>query len=149
MPRQQPRDTKGTRHEHHRASPHLRREQGSTAYGISVFAGVLLATLGCFQILQGLSAVLKDDVYVKGIDYVYKIDLTTWGWIAMLLGAIGMPSASASSRARCGPVGWDRFAVLSALGQFAFMPYYPFWAMAIITLDILVIWALCKQIGRA
>ena len=40
-------------------------------------------------------------------------------------------------------------AVLSALGQFAFMPYYPFWAMAIITLDILVIWALCKQIGRA
>ena len=65
-------------------------EQGSTAYGIAVFAGVLLATLGCFQILQGLSAVLKDDVYVTGIDYVYKIDLTTWGWIAMLLGAIGI-----------------------------------------------------------
>ena len=125
-------------------------EQGSTAYGIAVFAGVLLATLGCFQILQGLSAVLKDDVYLKGIDYVYKIDLTTWGWVAMLLGAIGIAIGVGIIKgqvwASAAGIG---FAVLSALGQFAFMPYYPFWAMAIITLDILVIWALCKQIGRA
>ena len=37
------------------------------------------------------------------------------------------------------------FAVISALGQFAFMPYYPFWAMVIISLDILVIWALASR----
>jgi hypothetical protein len=125
-------------------------EQGSTAYGIAVFAGVLLATLGCFQILQGLSAVLKDDVFVKGLEYTYKIDLTTWGWIAMLLGAIGIAVGVGiiKSQVWASSAGIG-FAVLSALGQFAFMPYYPFWAMAIITLDILVIWALCKQIARA
>jgi hypothetical protein len=125
-------------------------EQTGTALGISIFAGVLLATLGAFQILQGLSAVLKDDVFVKGIDYAYKIDLTTWGWIAMLLGvivlAVGVGVLRGQVWAASAGIG---FAVLSALGQFAFMPYYPFWAMLIIFMDILVIWALAKEISRA
>jgi hypothetical protein len=125
-------------------------EQGSTAYGISVFAGVLLATLGAFQILQGFSAVLKDDVFVKSADYVYAIDLTTWGWVAMLLGAIGVAVGVGILKgqvwAASAGIG---FAAISALGQFAFMPYYPFWSILIIFMDILVIWALCKQIGQA
>ena len=125
-------------------------EQGSTAYGISVFAGILLATLGGFQILQGLSAVLEDDIFVTGINYVYEIDVTTWGWVAMLLGAIGVAVGvgilMGQVWAASAGIG---FAVLSALGQFAFMPYYPFWAMLIIFMDILVIWALAKQIGQA
>ena len=41
------------------------------------------------------------------------------------------------------------FAVLSALAQFAFMPYYPFWSLLILSMNILVIWALAKEIGRA
>jgi hypothetical protein len=68
----------------------------------------------------------------------------------MLLGAIGIAVGVGIIKgqvwASAAGIG---FAVLSALAQFSFMPYYPFWAMAIITLDILVIWALCKQIGRA
>jgi hypothetical protein len=63
-------------------------ETGDNAFGISIFAGVLLAMIGGFHILQGLSAVLKDDIFVKGADYTYAIDLTSWGWITMLLGAI-------------------------------------------------------------
>ena len=71
-------------------APRHTDETGDNAYGISIFAGVLLAMLGGFHILQGLSAVLKDDIFVKGADYTYKIDLTTWGWITMLLGAIAV-----------------------------------------------------------
>ena len=41
------------------------------------------------------------------------------------------------------------FAVLSALGQFAFLPYYPVWSMILIAMDILIIWALAKQISQA
>jgi hypothetical protein len=125
-------------------------EQGSTAYGISVFAGVLLATIGAFQILQGLSAVLKDDVFVTGVDYVYKIDLTTWGWVAMILGALGVAIGIGILKgqvwAASAGIG---LAVISALGQFAFMPYYPFWSLLIIFMDILIIWALAKQIAQA
>jgi hypothetical protein len=39
-------------------------ETADNAYGISIFAGVLLAMLGGFHIVQGLSAVLKDDIFV-------------------------------------------------------------------------------------
>jgi hypothetical protein len=38
-------------------------------------------------------------------------------------------------------------AVLSAIANFAFIPYYPFWALLIITLDIFVIWAVAAHGG--
>jgi hypothetical protein len=128
----------------------VREESSDTAYGVSIFAGVLLATLASFEILQGLSAVLKDDVYVRGVNYAYAIDLTTWGWIHMLIGAIGVAVGIGIMMgqvwANAAGIG---FAVLSALAQFAFLPYYPFWSMLIIAMNILVIWALAKQISQA
>jgi hypothetical protein len=33
-------------------------------------------------------------------------------------------------------------AILSAVANFFFIPYYPVWAIVIIGLDILIIWAL-------
>jgi hypothetical protein len=38
-------------------------------------------------------------------------------------------------------------AVLSALANFAFIPYSPFWSLTIIALDVLVVWALAAH-GR-
>jgi galactitol-specific phosphotransferase system IIC component len=38
-------------------------------------------------------------------------------------------------------------AVLSAIVNFAFLPYYPFWSLLIITVDIFVIWAIAGH-GR-
>ena len=38
-------------------------------------------------------------------------------------------------------------AVLSAIANFAFIPYYPFWSLLIITVDILVIWAIAAHGG--
>jgi hypothetical protein len=38
-------------------------------------------------------------------------------------------------------------AVLSAIANFLFLPYYPFWSILIIGLDVLVIWALSTRAG--
>ncbi|HSO52537.1 MAG TPA: tryptophan-rich sensory protein, partial [Actinomycetes bacterium] len=38
-------------------------------------------------------------------------------------------------------------AVLSAIANFAFIPYYPFWSLLIITLDVFVIWAIAAHGG--
>ena len=130
--------------------PRIQDEQSGTAYGVTIFAGVMLATLAAFEILQGLSAVLKDDVFVVGLEYTYKIDLTAWGWIHMLIGVIGLAVGVGILKSQVWAFSAGiGFAVLSALAQFAFMPYYPFWALLIISMDILVIWALAKQIGQA
>jgi hypothetical protein len=130
--------------------PRVHDEKSEAAYGVSVFAGVMLATLASFEILQGFSAVLKDNVFVTGLDYTYKVDLTAWGWIHMFIGAVGVAVAvgilMGQVWAFSAGIG---LAVLSALAQFAFMPYYPFWAILIIAMDILVIWALAKRIGQA
>jgi hypothetical protein len=36
-------------------------------------------------------------------------------------------------------------AALSAIANFLFLPYYPFWSLLIIALDVLVIWALAAH----
>jgi hypothetical protein len=35
-------------------------------------------------------------------------------------------------------------AMLSALANFFFIPYYPFWALLVIALDVWVIWSLTR-----
>ena len=123
--------------------------KGAWVMGTTAFAGVMLATLGSFQILQGLAAVLEDDVFVRGVEYSYKLDLTAWGWWLMLLGAaavaVGIGIALNNIVANIAGL---VLAFLSALSNFAFLPYYPFWSVLVIGFDALVIWAICVQLGR-
>lgn len=125
----------------------VRDESSTTAYGVSVFAGVLLATLATFEILQGLSAVLRDDIFVSGLNYVYEVDVTAWGWWHMLIGAVGLAvGIGILTGKRLAYVVGIGLAVVSAIGQFMFMPFYPLWSLLIIAMDVLVIWALAHQL---
>lgn len=117
--------------------------KGSWAYGIAAFAGVLLAMVGLFQFLHGLSAVLKDTVFVRSPDYVYSIDLTGWGWIHMLLGAAAVAVGIAVLYGQTWALATGILvAILSAVANFAFVPYYPLWSILVIAIDVLAIWAL-------
>jgi hypothetical protein len=122
---------------------------GAWAIGLSIFAGVILATLGLFQVIAGLSAIVNDNVYVTTLNYVFELDLTAWGWVHLLVGAL----AAATGIALLFDQNWARvvgigFAVLSMLTNFAFIPYYPFWSLVIIALAVAVIWALAVQLSR-
>jgi hypothetical protein len=129
--------------------PGSQGEDGPFAAGVAVFAGVLLATLAVFQILQGIAAIAEDEVFVSGIDYVYKLDVTTWGWIHLVIGAlalaVGVGILGGRSWAQVAGMG---IAVISALSQFMFMPLYPLWALLLIAMNILIIWALADQWQR-
>jgi len=133
------------------SSPESRSSYGESAplaYGVTVFAGVVLATLGGLQFLQGLAAVLKDDVFVRGVNYTFQFDVTTWGWIHMLLGVIGVAVGIGILMGQTwAGVAGIAIAVVSLFSQFMFMPYYPFWSMLIIFLDIVVVWALATRLG--
>ncbi|MDV6310062.1 hypothetical protein R4227_17710 [Gordonia amicalis] len=92
----------------------------------------------------------EDEVFVRGVDYVYKFDFTTWGWIHIVLGAIAIiVGAGLISGA-----GWARFtaiviAGLSVIANFLWLPYYPWWSVLIIALDVVVIWAVSTWNPRA
>ncbi|HKX68223.1 MAG TPA: hypothetical protein VJN29_13475 [Intrasporangium sp.] len=116
--------------------------------GLSVFAAALLIMVGIFQALQGLAAIINDQRFVVTGDYVYKFDITGWGWIHLILGlvAIGVGTAMIMGQT------WSYiaamvFAILSAVAQFMWLPYYPIWAIVIIALNVAIIWALVEQVG--
>jgi hypothetical protein len=119
------------------------------AYQGSIFAGTILSVVGLFQFFEGLSAVLKDDVYVTTPNYIYQFDLTTWGWVHLIVGAVALVVGIAilMGQAWAMVVGII-LATLSLLMQFLFIPWQPIWALVIIAVDIAVIWALAARLGE-
>ena len=112
--------------------------------GMALFAAVVMIVAGIFEALQGLAALFRNEVYVVGPRYIYSFDVTTWGWIHLLLGILVAVAGFAVISGRL----WGRsvgiiLAVLSMIANFLFVPYYPVWSVLIIALDAFVIWALC------
>jgi len=113
------------------------------ADGGTIFAAVMLTTVGVFQALEGLSAIAKDNVFVNTTNYIFDIDLTAWGWVHLLLGALAVAIGVCMLLGQ----GWALIAgivvaMLSALTNFMFIPYYTVWAIVIIALDLFIIWAI-------
>ncbi len=120
------------------------------AEGGAVFAGIMLATLGVFQILEGIAAIAKDDVFVRGVNYTFEFDLTTWGWIHLLLGVVAVLTGIGllMNQVWANIVGLV-IAFLSAFSSFAFLPYYPLWSLVLLGFDIFIIWALSTEIANS
>lgn len=118
------------------------------AVGLTLFAAVMMIMVGTFQAFQGLVALFNDTLFVAGEQWLFKFDITTWGWIHLV---VGVGVAVAGFFVLQGAV-WARtvgvaVAALSAVLNFMWLPYYPFWSLLIIALDVFVIWALVAH-GR-
>jgi len=119
------------------------RQRSGLAVGFIVFAGIAMVMIGALHALQGLVALFNDDFYVVGQEWIFEFDLTTWGWIHLLIGLLVLIAGFFEFK---GAV-WARVvgiaaAALSAVLNFMWLPYYPVWALIIIALDVMVIWAL-------
>jgi hypothetical protein len=117
--------------------------------GTTTFAAVMLITVAAFQIIEGIAAIAEDSIFVIGVKYTYEFDVTAWGWIHLILGII----AAATGFGILAGQAWGLLvgtviACISALSSFAFMPYYPFWSIAVIAFNVFVIWALCAELNR-
>ena len=124
------------------------RETSGWAVGFILFAAIMMIMVGVFQALQGLIAIFQNEFYVATRNYIFQFDATTWGWIHLVIGLLvafaGWGLLSGRTWARVVAL---TLAVLSALANFLFIPYYPFWALLLITLDIFVIWAIAAHGG--
>src|SRR5215217_2277798 len=133
------------------SSSRARRAQGETsgaAVGFILFAAVMMIMAGVFQALQGLVGIFENEFYVPTRNYLFQFDATTWGWTHLLVGLLvafaGWGLLSGRTWARVAAI---TLAVLSAIANFLFIPYYPFWSLLLITLDIFVIWAIAAHGG--
>ncbi|HEY6629302.1 MAG TPA: hypothetical protein VI193_10000 [Acidimicrobiia bacterium] len=119
------------------------------AIGAIMFAGIMMMMSGVFSAFSGIVALAKDDFYVVLPNYLLELDPTTWGYVHLVLGIVVALAGFFVLTGRT----WARVigiivALVSAIANFGFIPFYPVWSLLIIAVDIVVIWALAAH-GRA
>ena len=112
--------------------------------GWTVLAAALMFFGGIMAVFEGAAAIARDHVIVVSHNYAYTLSVTSWGWIHVILGGL---IALAGLALFTGAV-WARIvgiavAGLGMIANFLWLPYYPFWAIPLIAIDIFIIWALC------
>jgi hypothetical protein len=124
------------------------RHAEGRGYGMVVFASVLLAVIGFFNMLYGIAAIANSHVFVANAHYVIG-DLRAWGWVTLILSVLQLVAAGGilmgNQLAR-----WFAVAVvgLNAIEMMFFLPAYPFWALVIIAADVVALWGLCAYGSR-
>jgi hypothetical protein len=117
---------------------------------LAFFAGVLMIIVGVYHVLLGTSALFHDTIYVPTPGYTYEFDLTGWGWVHLVLGALVLAAGVGVVQAReWGRICGMAIACLSLVATFLFLPYYPLGAVVIIALDIVFLWALANDPRQA
>ena len=117
--------------------------------GLVVFAAFMMWLLGFFQAIAGFAAIVNDDYYKTAPKRLLLVDsYTTWGWIHLVLGVLiflaGIGVMSGNPLARGVGVA---LAGLSAISALAFSAASPVWAVVVIVIDVLVIYALIVHGG--
>jgi hypothetical protein len=114
------------------------------AAGLMVFAAVMLTLVGILDIFRGIMAIAEDDVFLTTRNYVVEFDLTGWGWIHLVLGAVAViVSIGLYQAAMWARVAGVIIAGLVIITNFLSLPYYPVWSVIMIALSGFIIWALC------
>ena len=115
----------------------------TTGVGIITAAAVVLILAGVRHAMQGVVGLVTNEFYVVTHRWLFQFDVTTWGWVHVLVGLIG----AATGAALLSGASWARIvgvviAAVSVIANFLWLPYYPLWAVIIIAFDLFVIWAL-------
>ena len=123
---------------------HTRTAPKATGWvGWILFGAIMMMVVGVFNAVDGLAAIAADDIFVTGAAGSVVLDVTTWGWVHLVVGVVVVIAGVFLLQGAT----WARFVAIGAVTinmttQLLFLPAYPFWAMIIITLDVLVLWAL-------
>jgi hypothetical protein len=126
--------------------PTTRPVRRAVSFSAPFAAGALLFTSAMLTLLQGISALVNEDLITVGPEYAYNMDTGLRGWInialAILLSVIAIGLIAGAKWARATAI---VMASISIIVHFLWMPYYPpyypVWSLLVIALDVIVIWA--------
>jgi hypothetical protein len=116
---------------------------GAKQSGWVTYAMTMFIVAGVLNVFYGLVMLINDEWVVFGATEVFYIDISIWGWITLLLGALALWVAAGISQGKT----WAQIlgitaAALHAVNAFMTMPYYPVWSLVMLALALLLIWAL-------
>ncbi len=120
----------------------------AAAMGGTALAAALMILAGLVTFFEGIVGVIKGSFYTSVANYPFYFSVRGRGWTLLIIGAVIFAAGV------CVLLGmlWARvvgivLAVLSAIANFLFLPYYPIWSLIVIALDVFIIWALATA-GR-
>ncbi|WP_326768340.1 hypothetical protein OG978_30950 [Streptomyces sp. NBC_01591] len=127
-------------------TPPGHREPGSAKIdGASQVAGALLMLSGPLSILVGASGIAEDNLFAASTRYAYRFDLTAWGVIHLVVGvALVVAGLAILANKSWGRGAGVAVAGISLITQFMFVPYYPAWAIPVMALDLVILFALTR-----
>lgn len=127
------------------------REIGDSGAGMNWvrFGGVMMAVLGGFGVIEGLVALLSPTYFVTVGGTVLALNLTTWGWLHIVIGALVLATGlallgDAPSWARAVGTG---LVAINMIVQLAWLPAFPLWSIILLVMDVLVLYALIATWG--
>ena len=111
--------------------------------GGALFAGIVLMVVGVLNIVYGIAAVSDSHFYVEDTHFVFTT-LHTWGWIAIVLGAIEVTaSLSLFAGGTYGRVVGIVAATVGAIGALLNVGgAHPWWSLGIFAVCVWVIYSL-------
>ena len=110
------------------------------------FAGLLLLIVGTMDFFQGLIAVIRGDYYHVSPEQIIVFNMSTWGWLTLLWGIVvvlvGIGLLGGQSWARWVAIIVGSLNLFQQLGFMGSSSAYPLWSLTILTLNIVVLYAL-------
>jgi hypothetical protein len=107
------------------------------------FAGVMMIIIGSLDAFWGLAALLNNEVVVVGGHGVIVFDITTWGWIQLILGVlVGLTGLGLIAGNEVARVLGISLLTINAVLQVVWFPAAPLWAFLMIVLDCVIIYQL-------
>jgi hypothetical protein len=125
-------------------TPPLRDVRSAPWSGWVRFGGVLMAITGAFALVEGLLALFAPTAFVTVDGTVIAVDVHAWAWVHLVLGVLVLVTGLGLLR---DAPDWARIAAMALVGlqmgvQFAWLPAAPIWSVLLITIDVLVLYAL-------
>ena len=106
-----------------------------------MFAATMFAVVGCFNLIDGIAAAAKDDLFAA--EALVFGDLVMWGLLMIAIGSLQLYTSYALYRGTdLGNVLGVFLCGISIVGQIFLLPAFPIWSLAIMALDALMIYAL-------
>jgi hypothetical protein len=128
-----------------RAEP--RPESRPAAGHDDFYVGAILTIVsGLVSIFMGLTGIISGSFYNNVANFPFYYSVRSRGITLLVIGAIaflvGLALVARMHWARTGAI---VIAVLGALANFMFLPYYPFWSVVVVALNVVIIWELARH----
>jgi hypothetical protein len=118
--------------------------------GWVTFAAMVLVLLGCLHVFQGFLALLDDGYFAARGEQLVLVSYDAWGAVLLVWGGLLLLIGAALNARR----GWARFCatvivMVDVIIQFGFFPSQPLLSLFLITLDVVVLFALTARWDEA